>query len=118
MSYRLDLLPDDGVIALRFDGSVTVGERFQAMRDVVGQHEASGYTRLLADFSQADIAEASNEEVDAYATALAREPAMRRLRIAYVGEKRQTAGVEYIAALRGYFFQRFATRAEALRWLA
>jgi hypothetical protein len=117
MPFQIDSRPQDAVIRVVFSGLVTVAERFQAMQAIVALHEREGYAKLLADFRQATVVESTTAETNAYATRLARDLPKHRMKIAYVGEVAQTAGVEAIAALRGYFYQRFRTEDDALRWL-
>jgi len=117
MSHVVQLGPD-GVIEARFSGDVTVAEREAAMQKIVACHERSGASRLLADFTAANALVDADDVLDRYAARLANQPVLRRLRIAYVGTPAQTGNVEAIAALRGYFYQRFPHREAALSWLA
>jgi hypothetical protein len=117
MAFQIDTRPENAMIRVVFSDTVTVAERFQAMTAIVALQQQTHYAKLLADFRQAVVVVTSAEETSAYATQLAQELPPHRMKIAYVGEATQTAGVEVIAALRGYFYQRFRTPEEALRWL-
>ena len=118
MPFDLSLRQGSKVIELVFTGSVTIPERSDALRAVVQAHAEHGYIRLLADFSQATTQVESEGEMFAYADRLAQCWVLKPFSIAYVGGLEQTAGVESVAALRGYFFQRFFTRDAAISWLA
>jgi len=119
MSYSIALLPEPAVIHVTFSGVVTPHERFAALDGLIREQARSSYERLLVDFTQADVAQASNAETIDHATRMAREPAaVKRMRIAYVGDAAISASVEALAALRGYYYQRFGATAPALRWLA
>ena len=117
MPYESSLLRDDRVIDVRFAGDVAIAERHAVMQLIVRAHDETGYTRLLLDFSTARVQEGTHEELRQYAEHLAREPLIHKMTIAYVGSTEQTANVEGMAALHGYFYQRFSTRDLALRWL-
>ena len=117
MPYEVRLLEHCPVIEAVFSGNVTIAERTGAMHAIAKCSQGSGATRLLANFRQACPAPASDEETIVYASQLASEPTLRRMAIAYVGSPEQTASVEMVAAVRGYFYQRFATEEAALRWL-
>jgi hypothetical protein len=117
MPFQIDTRPDDAMIQVVFTDTVTVAERFQAMTAIVALQQQTQYAKLLADFRHAVVAATSKEEASTYATRLAQELPPHRMKIAYVGDATQTAGVEVIAALRGYFYQRFRTPEEAMRWL-
>ena len=117
MPYQVRLMDDRAVIAAVFSGTVTISDRFEAMQAIVRCSEQTGAMRLLADFRQARTEAASQAETVAYAERLADKLGTRKMTIAYVGSPEQTAGVETVAALRGYFYQRFPDEESALRWL-
>ena len=117
MPYEVRVLEHCAVIEAAFSGRVTIAERIDAMHAIARCSERSGATRLLANFRQACPEPASREETTSYAAQLASEPTLRRMSIAYVGSPEQTDSVEMLAAVRGYFYQRFTTEEAALRWL-
>jgi hypothetical protein len=117
MPFHVDTQPQHATIRVVFSDAVTVAERFQAMTEIVDVQRQTQYAKLLADFRLATVVATSEEETNAYATRLAHELPPHRMKIAYLGEAAQTAGVEVIAALRGYFYQRFRTPEDAMRWL-
>jgi hypothetical protein len=117
MAFVVDTHPEHALIRVVFSDAVTVAERFTAMTEIVALQQQTLYAKLLADFRQATVVSTSEDEINSYATRLAQELPPHRMKIAYVGEASQTAGVEVIAALRGYFYQRFRTPEEAMRWL-
>ena len=118
MPFDLSLRQGINLIELVFTGSVTIPERSDALRAVVKAHSEHGYIRLLADFSQATTLVESESDMVAYADRLAQCWVLKPFSIAYVGDHERTAGVESVAALRGYFFQRFVTREAAISWLS
>ena len=117
MPFAIELREPQKVIDVAFSGPVTVRERFEAMQAVVAAARTRGFKRVLADFSDARAKGHPQSEVLNYAVRLAGEPTLHKMAIAYVGTQDQTGGVEGVAALRGYFYQRFSTRDAALRWL-
>jgi hypothetical protein len=117
MPFHVDTQPEHATIRVVFSGAVTVAERFRAMTEIVALQQQTQYAKLLADFRHATVVATSQEETSTYATRLAQELPPHRMKIAYVGEATQTASVEALAALRGYFYQRFRTPGEAMRWL-
>jgi hypothetical protein len=118
MPYSIALLPEPAVIQVTFAGVVTLQERSAALDRLIREQAGTAYERLLVDFTQAAVAEASNAETLDHATRMAREPGVKRMRIAYVGDAAISASVEALAALRGFYYQRFGATAPALRWLA
>lgn len=73
---------------------------------------------LLIDMMQANVVEGSHVETIAYAARLARQSAMHKMQVAYVGDGASGANIEALATLRGYFYRRFPSRLAALRWMA
>lgn len=117
MPHEVRLLEHCAVIEAVFSGTVTIAERIDAMHAIARCSARSGATRLMVNFRHACHDPGSHAETVAYAEQLASEPTLRRMTIAYVGSPEQTASVEMVAAVRGYFYQRFATEDAALRWL-
>jgi hypothetical protein len=117
MPYSISLLPEPAVIHLSFAGIVTSHERAAALDGLIRQQSGCAFERVLIDFTDADVAEASNVETIDHATRLAREPGGKRMRIACVGELAIADSIEALAAQRGYACQRFQASAPALRWL-
>lgn len=117
MTYAIELLPELPVIRVVLQGRVSLQHRIEALDEVISRQSTSSYRKLLVDLSGATMADATTSETVAHASRLARHPTVRGMRIAYVGEASLSASVESLAALRGYFYQRFRTQASALRWL-
>ncbi len=117
MSYVVESLARLSVIRVTFEGALHVHQRSRALDEVLRQHAASGFRRLLVDIARAVPLEDCAGDAWAHAARLAREPALRDMRIAYVGESACGESVESLAALRGFFYQRFRTQASALVWL-
>ena len=118
MPCVIDKLPELGVIRVELTEEVTLHDRSVALDAALRLQAESGFRKLLIDLSQAVLVDASiSSEVVAHASRLAHDPVVRRLRIAYVGDPSPGASIESLAALRGYFYQRFRTQSSALRWL-
>ena len=117
MPYDVRVMDERPVIVAVFSGIVTIAERLEAMQAIVQCSAKTGAVRLLADFRGAHAEVEPEAETGAYAQRLAGEPVLRKMTIAYVGSPEQTSGVETVAALRGYFYQRFPDASSALRWL-
>lgn len=117
MPYVVDLLHELGVVRVVFSGQVSLQDRADALNAVLQHQAGSSYRKVLIDLGDATLADASSSETLAYASRLASDPVMRGMRIAYIGDASLAASVESLAALRGYFYQRFRSQASALRWL-
>ncbi|HEY0504166.1 MAG TPA: hypothetical protein VGD42_11805 [Lysobacter sp.] len=117
MPYVVEPLPELSVIRVRFEGPLRLQERARALDDVIALHAAASYRRLLVDLSRATAMEDCEAGAWAHAGRLAREPALRAMRIAYLGEPASADSIESLAALRGYFYQRFRSQGSALVWL-
>ena len=118
MPCVIDPLPELGIIRVALTEEVTLQDRSAALDAALQPQTRSGHRNLLIDLSQAVLVDASiSAEVVAHASRLARDPVVRTLRIAYVGDPAPGASIESLAALRGYFYQRFRTQASAMRWL-
>jgi hypothetical protein len=117
MPYVVETLAELSVIRVRFDGPLHLHERSRALDEVLRHHAVSPCRRVLVDITRATPVEECPAYAWAHAARLAREPALRDMRIAYVGEALSAESVESLAALRGYFYQRFRTTGSALVWL-
>jgi hypothetical protein len=118
MPYAIEVLPALSAICVTFTETVTLPERARALEEILRHHHESEARNLLVDLTQATVIDASNAETVDYAARLARQPAIRSMRIAYVGDPVRSSSIESLAALRGYFYRRFSTRRAALRWMA
>lgn len=113
----VQLLQDLGVISINLSGTIHVQQRVDAFEAMLELQSRTACRRVLVDLSQAVVVDGSHVETLDHAARLARSPVMRGMRIAYIGEIGSATSVESLAALRGYFYQRFRSRASALRWL-
>lgn len=113
----VELLSDLGVIVVKLSGSVALRDRAEALEALLQLQARTACRKVLVDLADAALVDSSNAETFEHAARLARDPVMRGLRIAYVGDAGSAISVESLAALRGYFYQRFRSRASALRWL-
>ena len=108
------------LILCRFIGRVRVEERCDAIDQVLAQVDATGFIRILVDFTDATVAIEDVAELNRLARRLAHDPTLARCRIAYV--KPDTAcwdpAVEMLAHGRGFHAERFARQEGALAWLA
>ncbi|HZX78194.1 hypothetical protein [Lysobacter sp.] len=117
MSYVIDTLAELAVVRVRFDGAVHLHDRAEALDDLIRRCAGTAWRGLLVDFSRAQPVDACPLNAAAHAARLAREPLLRGMRVAYVGASASEESVESLAALRGYFYQRFRTQGAALMWL-
>jgi hypothetical protein len=100
-----------------FSGEGSLQDRSAALAALLKLHAESSCRNVLVDLADASLLDASNGETLDHASRLAREPVIRYMRIAYVGNPSPGASVECLAAARGYFYQRFRSQASALMWL-
>ena len=113
----IELLPDLGVITVRLAGAVAIQQRAEALEALLELQAQTSYSKVLIDLSDATVVDGTSSETIQHAARLARNPIVRGTRIAYIGEPKSGTSVESLAALRGYFYQRFRSRSSALRWL-
>lgn len=113
----VELLPDYGVISVGLAGEVHVQQRVDAFEAVLALQARTRCRRVLVDLSHAWLVDGSHLEILDHAARLAGSPVVRGTRIACIGQGASASSIESLAALRGYFCQRFRSRAAALRWL-
>jgi len=118
MPYVVDLLPGPRVIRVVFDGEVSLQDRSGALANLIEFQAESSFRNVLVDLTKASLIDASNSETLEYAVRLAREPVVRHVHIAYVGDPALGTSVECVAATRGYFYRRFRSQASALLWFS
>ena len=117
--HAISLSPDARLITCRFTGRVRVEERCDAIDEVLAQIDATGYTRILVDFTNASVAIENVAALNRLARCLSDDPTLRRCRIAYL---KPDAGfwdpaVDMLAHGRGFHAERFSRREGALAWL-
>ena len=117
MAYSIELVEGLPVIRVVFRGSVSLEDRVAALEGVIARQSTSSYRRLLVDLTDAEVTETSTSETLVHASRIARDPVIRGMRIAYIGAPALSSSLESLAALRGYFYQRFRSQVSALRWL-
>ena len=117
--HVVSLAPDSRLIFCRFSGRVRVEERCEAVDEVLARIDASGFDRILVDFTNATLAIEDVAELNRLARRLASDPTLRRCRIAYL--KPETGfwdpAVDMLAHGRGFHAERFSHRDGALAWL-
>ena len=113
----VQLLPEQGVICVQLSGAIEVQQRLDAFDALLDLQARTRCRKVLVDLSDAVLVDGSPVETLDHAARLARSSVMQGLRIAYIGGPESATSVESLAALRGYFFQRFRSRESALRWL-
>ena len=108
------------LISCRFTGRVRVEERCEAIDEVLAQIDATGFTAILVDFTNAAVAIEDVAELNRLARRLAQDPTLRRCRIAYL--KSTSAfwdpAVDMLAHARGFHAEHFSRREGALAWLS
>lgn len=109
-----------GVFQAVFYGDVTIEERALTLERSLQWIRQNNPQRILLDFTEARVVPASPEATIQHARNLAFEYNVTcGARIAYVSRlgPQEVESVEMLAAVRGYFYQRFKDRAFALDWL-
>ena len=120
MAFEIDATMLPGILVVTYEGAVTTRERSRAVQiwsEWSFQPEAKG---VLLDFTQATLVPGSLEERIDLAKKLANQyRQLQSMQIAYVTNTGMDdpVTVEGLAATRGFFFERFTSRANATRWL-
>lgn len=117
-AIRID--PAARVITCVFTGLVRVEDRCEAIDAVLAQVDATGFTRVLVDFTHATLAVEDVAQLNRLARRLANDPTLARCRIAYLRppHAQWDPAVEMLAHGRGFHAERFAQRERALDWLS
>jgi hypothetical protein len=107
------------LVSCAFTGKVNVEERCDAVDAVIAAVDATGFTRLLIDLTEAQLVIEDVAEMNRLARRLANDPTLARCRIAYLRpeEPQWDPAVEILARGRGFRAERFARRDGALAWL-
>lgn len=107
------------LVTCAFRGKVCVEERCDAIDAVLATVDATGFTRLLVDFSDADLVVEDLQQLQKLARRLSQDPTLARCRIAYLTPPvlHWDPAVEILAHGRGFHAERFARRDGALDWL-
>lgn len=118
--HAIALDPGNRLITCRFFGRVCIEERCGAIDAVLAQIDATGFTRILVDFTHATLAIEDVGELNRLARRLAQDPTLARCRIAYLkpDTMRWDPAVDMLAHGRGFHAERFSRREGALAWLA
>lgn len=118
--HAIALDPGNRLITCRFFGRVCIEERCGAIDAVLAQIDATGFTRILVDFTHATLAIEDVGELNRLARRLAQDPTLARCRIAYLkpDTMRWDPAVDMHAHGRGFHAERFSRREGALAWLA
>lgn len=120
MAFEIDAATLPGILVITYQGAVNTQERSRAVQiwsEWSFQPEAKG---VLLDFTQATLVPGSLEERIDLAKKLAnRYRQLPSMKIAYVTTQGSDdpVTVEGLAASRGFFFERFTSKASATRWL-
>jgi hypothetical protein len=119
MPYTLQLDDADALLEVRYQGVVTVAERFQAWSEARPLLERSGYRRILIDLTGARAGPDDSSDFSAFANRITSEPLLLASRTAFVVPAVHPVNhlIEVLADARHYPFQRFDTRAPAIEWL-
>lgn len=117
-AIRVD--PAARVITCVFTGRVCVEDRCDAIDATLAQVDATGFTRVLVDFSRATVAVEDVAQLNRLARRLANDPTLARCRIAYLRspDAQWDPAVDMLAHGRGFHAERFAQRDLALDWLS
>lgn len=120
MPFQLDHRTEPGTCKVVYTGAVTIEDRARALDAILDWLREPGHKRVLVDLRNAWAVDGPMDACQRHASNLAREYTdLKGARFAYLS-KPDCAVVslaEQMAAVRGYFFQRFTDEASALRWL-
>jgi hypothetical protein len=107
------------LISCAFTGKVRVEERCDAIDAVLAAVDATGFTRILVDFTEAKLVIEDVAQMNRLARRLANDPTLARCRIAYLAPPvpQWDPAVQILAHGRGFRAERFARREGALDWL-
>jgi hypothetical protein len=120
MAFEIDALTLPGIFVVTYQGTVTTQERSCAVEAWSEWSLQPGANGVLLDFTQATVVHGSLEErVDLAKKLASQYRHLPSMRIAYVAnlDNDDPVTVEGLAASRGFFFERFTSRASATRWL-
>ena len=119
MAYRIRVDTLRGVIDVRYSDCVSVEQREAARRETCALLAQGVPKRILIDFTQARQAAEPLSRISGFASTLAADDALRQCRIAFVGPETSSFNIalETLSSARGYAFQRFFGRADAVAWL-
>ena len=119
MAYRIRVDTLRGVIDVHYRDCVAVAQREAACQETCVLLEQGAPRRILIDFTQARQAAEPLSRISGFASKLAADDALRQCRIAFVGPESSSFNIalETLSSARGYAFQRFFCRADALAWL-
>jgi hypothetical protein len=109
----------DRLVSCTFTGKVCVEDRCDAVDAVLAAVDATGFSRILVDLTDAQLVIEDVAQMNRLARRLANDPTLARCRIAYLrpDEPQWDPAVEILAHGRGFRAERFARRDGALAWL-
>jgi hypothetical protein len=107
------------LVELTYRGTVHVDERARSVDDVLDLLDATGFHRVLADFTDAVIPIDDFASSKALARKMSDNALLHACRLACVSapETGTNHVVDGLAVARGLTIEKFRDRAEAIRWL-
>jgi hypothetical protein len=117
--YTTGKNPQLEIVELAYRGMVHVDERARSVDDVLRLLDATGFHRVLADFTHAVIPVDDFASSAALARKMSDNPQLHECRLACVSapETGTNHVVDGLAVARGLTIEKFRDRAEAIRWL-
>jgi hypothetical protein len=107
------------LVELSYRGTVHVGERARSVDDVLDLLDATGFHRVLADFTDAVIPIDDFASSKALARKMSDNALLHACRLACVSapETGTNHVVDGLAVARGLTIEKFRDRADAIQWL-
>ncbi len=121
-STRFSIIIDEsrGVVDVRYSGTITLGDREQAVEAGSRALEETGYRKVLVDLSSAEMAMEDPREESRFADVLSNNPQLARCRTAFLARSDQSINwfIEVLAKARHFECEHFTDREAAYAWLA
>lgn len=117
LERSIEVLPEHGVIEIRYRGPLSFRERIESLELIAPQVGADKLRRVLVDFTEAVEVPEEPGARGTYAARLATLP-FRGCVVAFVNAPTvHSAPMEWVSVVVGYRIARFTQRDEALQWL-
>lgn len=108
------------IVEVRYSGTISLGDRAQAVEAGSRALEETGYRKVLVDLSSAEMAMEGPQEESRFADVLSSDPQLAHCRTAFLASPDQSINwfIEVLAKARHYECEHFTDREAAYAWLA
>lgn len=119
MPYTIQIDAEHGVLDLRYQGKISIAQRFEAWDQVKPILHDTGVRRILIDLTDATPVPEPLGRHSEFVARITSEPILLESHTAFVVASAHPLNhlIEVLADARHYPFSRFNTRADALAWL-